>query len=75
VGNNIDEIGIGLGVMKCGFMSLVNSMLVLSFDLSRTRFDAVDALEFCSRALDRPWRASGAHALFQDSSSLSLPKT
>jgi 3-hydroxy-9,10-secoandrosta-1,3,5(10)-triene-9,17-dione monooxygenase len=34
----------------------------------RTRFDAVYALELCSRALDRLWRASGAHALFQNSS-------
>jgi 3-hydroxy-9,10-secoandrosta-1,3,5(10)-triene-9,17-dione monooxygenase len=34
----------------------------------RVRFDAVYALELCSRALDRLWRASGAHALFDGSS-------
>lgn len=34
----------------------------------RIRFDAVYALELCSRALDRLWRASGAHALFEGSS-------
>ena len=35
---------------------------------SRAKFDAVYALELSSRALDRLWRASGAHALFQNSS-------
>ena len=34
----------------------------------RAKFDAVYALELSSRALDRLWRASGAHALFQNSS-------
>src|SRR5262249_1310004 len=34
----------------------------------RIRFDAVYALELCSRALDRLWRASGAHARFEGSS-------
>jgi 3-hydroxy-9,10-secoandrosta-1,3,5(10)-triene-9,17-dione monooxygenase len=34
----------------------------------RIRFDAVYALELSSRALDRLWRASGAHALFDSSS-------
>lgn len=33
----------------------------------RARFDAVYALELCVRALDRLWRASGAHALFEKS--------
>lgn len=33
----------------------------------RARFDAVYALELCVRALDRLWRASGAHALFDKS--------
>ncbi|HZO80421.1 MAG TPA: acyl-CoA dehydrogenase family protein [Candidatus Binataceae bacterium] len=33
----------------------------------RTRFDAVYALELCVRAVDRLWRASGAHALFDSS--------
>jgi 3-hydroxy-9,10-secoandrosta-1,3,5(10)-triene-9,17-dione monooxygenase len=34
----------------------------------RAKFDAVYALELSSRALDRLWRASGAHALFESSS-------
>lgn len=34
----------------------------------RSRFDAVYALELSSRALDRLWRASGAHAIFENGS-------
>lgn len=37
-------------------------------DFFRIKFDAVYALELSVRALDRLWRASGAHALFEDSS-------
>ena len=37
-------------------------------DSNRARFDAVYALELSLRALDRLWRASGAHALFLSSS-------
>jgi 3-hydroxy-9,10-secoandrosta-1,3,5(10)-triene-9,17-dione monooxygenase len=36
-------------------------------DFFRIKFDAVYALELSVRALDRLWRASGAHALFEDS--------
>lgn len=36
-------------------------------DFFRVKFDAVYALELSVRALDRLWRASGAHALFDDS--------
>jgi 3-hydroxy-9,10-secoandrosta-1,3,5(10)-triene-9,17-dione monooxygenase len=37
-------------------------------DFFRIKFNAVYALELSVRALDRLWRASGAHALFDDSS-------
>jgi len=37
-------------------------------DFFRARFDAVYAVELSSHAIDRLWRASGAHALFDNSS-------